>query len=53
MTSSEDLWPIAEHLERIPHVALLPAGVARSLTPLDRRAKAAGLLEHPTAGSDG
>jgi hypothetical protein len=49
MTSSEDLWPIAEHLERIPHVALLPGDVARRLTPLDRRTKAAGLLEHPTA----
>ena len=49
MTSSEDLWPIAEHLERIPHVALLPGDVARRLTPLDGRTKAAGLLEHPTA----
>ena len=50
MTSVEDLWPIAEHLERIPHVPLLTPGVARHLTPLDRRLKAAGLLEHPTAG---
>ena len=50
MTSGEDLWPIAEHLERIPHVALLPPGVAGHLTPLDRRLKTAGLLEHPTAG---
>jgi hypothetical protein len=50
MTSSEDLWPIAEHLERIPHEPLLPRGVARHLTPLDRRLKTAGLLEHPTAG---
>jgi hypothetical protein len=50
MTSDEDLWPIAEYLERIPHVALLPPGVAGHLTPLDHRLKAAGLLEHPTAG---
>src|ERR1700736_223250 len=50
MTSVEVLWPIAEHLERIPHVPLLTPGVARHLTPLDRRLKAAGLLEHPTAG---
>ncbi len=50
MTSDEDLWPIAEHLERIPHVTLLPPGVARDLTLLDRRLKTAGLLEHPTAG---
>jgi hypothetical protein len=50
MTSDDDLWPIAEHLERIPHVALLPPSVARRLTPVDRRLKTAGLLEHPTAG---
>jgi hypothetical protein len=50
MTSEQDLWPIAEHLERIPHLALLPPGVDRQLTRLDRRGKAAGLLEHPTAG---
>lgn len=50
MTSVEDLWPIAERLERIPHVALLPPAVARRLTPLDRRGKLAGLLAHPTAG---
>src|SRR5207302_9583822 len=50
MTSAEALWPIAEHLERIPHIALLPPSVARHLTPLDRRLKTAGLLEHPTAG---
>ena len=53
MTSDEDLWPIAEHLERIPHVTLLPPGVARNLTPLDHRLKTAGLLEHPTAGPRG
>src|SRR5437016_3566515 len=51
MTAEEDLWPIAEHLERIPHVALLPPGVAGHLTPLDRRLKAAGLLGYPTAGT--
>ena len=53
MTSDQDLWPIAEHLERIPHVALLPLGVARQLTLLDHRLKTAGLLEHPTAGPRG
>lgn len=53
MTSDDDLWPIAEHLERIPHVALLPPGVARRLAPVDRRLKTAGLLEHPTAGPRG
>jgi hypothetical protein len=50
MTSDEDLWPIAAHLERIPHVSLVPPDVARRLTRLDRRLMAAGLLEHPTAG---
>jgi hypothetical protein len=50
MTTDEDLWPIAEHLEQIPHIALLPRSVAGHLSPLDRRLKAAGLLEHPTAG---
>jgi hypothetical protein len=50
MTSAEDLWPIAEHLERIPHVALLPAAAARRLTPLGADLRAAGLLVHPTAG---
>ena len=47
MTSEQDLWPIAKHLERIPHIGLLPDGVARSLTPLDARLKRAGLLHHP------
>jgi len=50
MTSVEDLWPIAEHLERIPHVPLLPVAAARRLTPLAPQLRAAGLLDHPTAG---
>ena len=50
MTSVEDLWPIAEHLERIPHIPLLPAAAARRLTPLTPQLRAAGLLVHPTAG---
>src|SRR5437763_8097626 len=50
MTSDEDLWQISEHLERIPHLALLPPAVDRQLTRLDARLKAAGLLHHPTAG---
>jgi hypothetical protein len=49
MTSGVDLWPIAEHLERIPHISLLTPGVARRLTPLEPRLRAAGLLNHPTA----
>jgi hypothetical protein len=50
MTSPADLWPIAEHLERIPHVSLLPPAVSRRLTPLGPQLRAAGLLAHPTAG---
>jgi hypothetical protein len=50
MTSPQDLWPVAEHLERIPHIPLLPQAAARRLTPLAPQLRAAGLLEHPTAG---
>jgi len=50
MTSQEDLWPIAEHLERIPHITLVPPAAARRLTPLGLELRAAGLLGHPTAG---
>lgn len=49
MTSEVDLWPIAEHLERIPHVALVPSTVTRWLTPVNQRLRAADLLRHPTA----
>lgn len=52
MTAEDDLWPIAEHLERIPHLALLPPAVGQQLTRLDARLRAAGLLHHPTAGPD-
>jgi hypothetical protein len=53
MTSAAPLWPIAEHLERIPHRPLLPAGIGRRLTPVDPRLKAAGLLHYPGAGPRG
>jgi hypothetical protein len=49
MTSELDLWPIAEHLERIPHVPLVPSTIARGLTHVNARLWAAGLLRHPTA----
>jgi len=52
MTSAEALWPIAEHLERIPHISLVPPAAARRLTPLGPRLRAAGLLDHPTAGPE-
>ncbi len=50
MTSEVDLWPIAEHLERIPHVTLVRAATAARLTGVDARLRAADLLRHPTAG---
>ena len=49
MTSEVDLWPIAEHLERIPHVSLVPSGVTRRLTPVSGRLWAADLLRPPSA----
>src|SRR6202045_658747 len=50
MTSAEDLWPIAGHLERIPHVSLVSPATARRPAPLGPRLRAAGLLDHPTVG---
>ena len=50
MTTEDDLWPIAEYLERIQHFTLLTPGRARQLSPLDGRLKEAGLLTHPSAG---
>ena len=47
MTSDHDRWPIAEHLERIPHIALLPGSAARRLSLLDARLRRAGTLDHP------
>ena len=52
MTSAKDLWSIAEHLERIPHVRLVPPGAARGLNRLGPDLRAAGLLRHPTAGPE-
>src|SRR5437764_9925396 len=52
MTAEHAHRPLAEHLERLPRLALLPPAVGRQLTRLDGRLKAAGLLRHPTAGQD-
>ena len=49
MTTEVDLWPLAEHLEGIPHVPLIPSAVGRRLTRLDARLREAGLLHHPAA----
>ena len=47
MTSDHELWPIAEHLEQIPHIGLLSGSAARRLSPLDARLWQAGTLNHP------
>jgi hypothetical protein len=43
MTAEEDLWVISEHLEKIPHVALLRNGVGRRMARVGDRLFAAGL----------
>jgi len=49
MSTEVDLWPIAEHLERISHVPLVPSDIARRLARVDERLWTAELLRHPTA----
>jgi len=49
MTAEADLWPIAHHLEHIPHVPVVPPGISRRLTRVNGRLWAADLLRHPTA----
>jgi hypothetical protein len=44
MTSEKDLWEIPEALCDIPHRALLPSRVVRSLSTVDRRLFHAGLV---------
>jgi hypothetical protein len=46
-TSDDDLWPIAHHLEGIPHRPILPPGAPRGLTLVDARTKAAHELFYP------
>jgi hypothetical protein len=50
MTSETDLWWIPEHLVGIPHRPVLTPALERSLTRVDRRALAAGLVGHRTSG---
>ncbi|TMD03531.1 MAG: hypothetical protein E6J01_16260 [Chloroflexi bacterium] len=46
-TSEEDLWPLADALDRRHHVSLLGPAGARGLHRVDRRLKSAGLLGYP------
>ncbi|HET8567371.1 MAG TPA: hypothetical protein VFM93_00105 [Candidatus Limnocylindria bacterium] len=47
MTSEDDLWPIVDHLARIPHIPLLPPGTDRRLVRLDPRSYRSGLVGAP------
>ncbi len=47
MTAEDDLWPIAEHLARIPHIPLIDRAAARGLAPLDPRSYRSGLVGAP------
>jgi hypothetical protein len=44
MTTEDDLWPISDYLFRTPHLELLPDGMARRLSRVDRRLFEAGLV---------
>lgn len=44
MTSADDLWWIPEHLAGVPHTRLLTGAMTRSLSRVDRRSLAAGLV---------
>jgi hypothetical protein len=46
MTTTGDLWWVAEHLAVIPHRALLTPGMIKRLSTVDRRSRAAALVGH-------
>lgn len=47
MTTEQDLWPIAEHLVRVSHTALLSPSYARWRHYMDRRLYEAGYHRYP------
>jgi hypothetical protein len=47
MTAEDDLWEINDHLVRIPHTKLLPAGATPRLAKLDRRTYESGIYGAP------
>jgi hypothetical protein len=51
MTTEESVWFIAEHLVDIPHTAVISPQMARALSRLDRRSKAAGFVGRQEPGS--
>lgn len=46
MTSEKPIWFIAEHLCEIPHISLLPRGIEKQLTRVDRRTVKGEMVEH-------
>jgi len=46
MTTTADLWWVAEHLAVIRHRAILTSGMTRRLSTVDRRSRAAALVGH-------
>jgi hypothetical protein len=44
MTAEDDLWPISDHLAKIPHITLLRNGTGRRFARVDDRLFAAGLV---------
>lgn len=48
MTSEDELWPLCEHLVKIPHIRLLQKGADRRLARMDDRLYAAGLVGRPS-----
>lgn len=47
MTSEADIWPVIDHLVALPHVQLVPPGIAKTLPRKDKRSFAAGLHGAP------
>ena len=47
MTSEADLWPVIAHFVELPHVRLLPPGLAKRLPRKDKRSFEAGLHGAP------
>ena len=46
MTTAGDLWWVAEHLAVIRHRAILTPAMARRLSTVDHRSRAAALVGH-------
>ena len=47
MTTEADLWPVIDYFVGLPHIRLVPPGIARALPRKDKRSFAAGLHGAP------